>query len=52
MYYKKDEPLLLHQGWNGTFNGIPFVDGVYAYYIRVLWDGYIFKYSGDITVVK
>ncbi len=52
MYYKKDEPLLLHQGWNGTFNGIPVVDGVYAYYIRVLWDGYIFKYSGDITVVK
>ena len=30
MYHKKDEPLQLHQGWNGTFNGIPVVDGVYA----------------------
>ncbi len=52
MYHKTDEPLHLHQGWNGTFNGIPVVDGVYAYYIQVLWDGYIFKYSGDITVIK
>lgn len=40
------------QGWDGTFNGDPVMNGVYVYKAKVSFlDGVILEYFGDITVV-
>ena len=42
-----------NQGWNGTFKGLPVVNGVYTWLSELIFiDGYKIFLKGDITVVK
>lgn len=41
-------------GWSGKFNGRSVQNGVYMYYVEILWDGQSSPdvYAGDITVTE
>lgn len=52
IYHSTNEEIQDHKGWDGSFNGIPVVQGVYVYYIKLRWDGNEFSYTGDVTVVR
>ena len=52
VFHSSNEDIQKHEGWDGSFNGRPVVPGVFAYYIKVRWDGNVFSYTGDVTVVR
>lgn len=52
VYQTLEEDIADHKGWDGSFNGSLVEQGVYVYQIKVLWDGRVFFYTGDLTVVR
>jgi gliding motility-associated-like protein len=48
--YESNDPL---GGWDGSFKGKPELPGVYAYYLRVVFeDNSSYAYEGSVTLVK
>jgi len=44
-------PNLSDTGWDGRFNDVPVVSGVYIYYLEYAADNEIYKLVGDLTVL-